>query len=233
MHDVARGGTRKGAALFYRRATFMSSAVLATDASTLLTFATAYAAMLVTPGPSFAVVSEASLSGSRQAAALVVVGVACGASLLIMLVLGGAANMPLHENSPQIGRYMGAVVLLIIGFRAFRRSWLAADVVFSSRQLPKWGGHFALGLVAAVTNPISFAFFSSVALESQSSDLFFREKLLPLGVFLMALCWFGFLAMLLSLPLVKTIYDRAGRRLDAVVGAVLIATALAWIAVPR
>lgn len=207
----------------------MDYAAFPAEASGLLTFAAAYAAMLVTPGPSFAVVSEASLSGSRRDAMLVVIGIACGASLLIMLVLNGASSLPVYESTAQIGRYAGTVLFLIIGYRAFRRSWLPATAISAEFRKRSWGGSFVVGLVTALTNPISFAFFSSVALASQTSELFVLERVLPLGVFLMALCWFGFLATLLSLPAVKTVYGRASRRVDAAIGALLVVIALSWL----
>lgn len=209
--------------------TFMNSAAFPSEVSGLLTFATAYAAMLVTPGPSFAVVSQASLSASRREAALVVVGIAFGASLLIMLVLSGAANLPTYGQSEQLGRYAGPVLLLVIGFRSLRRSLLPIAPGKSRLQKGSSGGHFVIGLVTAITNPISFAFFSSVALASRSIDTMMLERLLPLGVFLMALCWFGLLAMLLTLPLVKTIYTRSARQLDGIMGAVLIGIAVSWL----
>lgn len=206
----------------------MTGLPITPEVSGLLTFATAYAAMLVTPGPSFAIVSQASLSASRREAALVVIGIACGASLLIMLVLGGAARLPAYESSEQLGRYAGIVLLLIIGFRTLRRSLLCKVIKDARLDRPSWSNHFVVGLVTAMSNPISFAFFSSVALASRSIDVFLLERLLPVGVFLMALCWFGFLAIVLSLPAIKSVYGRATRHVDGIIGAALIAIAISW-----
>lgn len=197
--------------------------------SSLLVYAAAYAAMLAIPGPSFMIVSQASLSATRREAALVAIGVACGASLLIMLLLRGAANLPASQGWAELGRLAGTLLLLMIGFRALRRSLLPAVEAASSPRFSRQGGHFAVGLLTALTNPISFSFFSSVALTSHTAASPPSGALLSVGVFVMALSWFGFLAMLFSLPSMRSLYGRAARRLDGVMGVLLVGVALLWL----
>ena len=197
----------------------------------LLAFAAGYAAMLVVPGPSFAVVSQASISASRREAGLVAVGVASGASLLVLAVTSGAASLPVSGVLAEFGRLVCTLLLLIVGYRALRRA-LTPRVLGHEPEKPFGGRHFAVGLMTAAANPISFAFFSSAALAARSDEASAANVFLPVGVFVMALGWFGLLAVLLSLPAVKRSYGRAVRHLDGITGAMLIAIAL-WMLVPE
>lgn len=200
------------------------------EASSLFGYAAAYAATLVTPGPSFAVVSQTSLCSSRKEAVMVAIGLACGASLLIMLVLRGATSLPASQTIGMVGHFLGTALLLLIGLRTVRRSLLAAKQKAGLSTRARKGSHFTVGLLTALTNPVSFAFFSSVALAANSARTGITDTLLPAGVFLMALCWFGLVAMLLSLPSFKSIYSRVSRPLDGITGVILIVIALSWLA---
>ncbi len=201
------------------------------DASGLLALGLTYAVMLATPGPSFAVVTRVSVSASRREAAAVAAGVACGASLLIELALRGAAVLPGSTTLAEAGRLAGIVLLLVLGLRALRRALLPVEPGPRVAAPDRAARHFALGLATAFTNPVSFAFFSSVALASRAMPGGMANSWrLPLGVFLMAFFWFGTLAMLFSLPAVRALHGRAARRLDGLTGTVLIGMALCWLA---
>ncbi|GHD05210.1 LysE family translocator [Tianweitania populi] len=200
------------------------------EASSLLGYAAAYAAMLVTPGPSFAVVSQTSLSASRREATTVAIGLACGASLLILLILRGTTSLRVSQALGSIGPFIGTALLLLIGLRTVRRALLAEAANGLPTRQARQGNHFTIGLLTALTNPISFAFFSSIALAAHSAKIGMIDTVLPAGVFLMALSWFGLVAVLLSLPSVKKLYGRASRTLDVMTGMILIIIALSWLA---
>ena len=206
------------------------SLVVHAEASSLLGYAAAYAAMLVTPGPSFAVVSQTSLSATRREAAAVAIGLACGASLLIMLILRGTMTLPVSQALSTVGPFIGTALLLLIGLRTVRRALLVeASNGLPTRQARK-GSHFTIGLLTALTNPLSFAFFSSIAFAAHSTKIGMIDTVLPAGVFLMALSWFSLVAVMLSLPSIKSLYGRASRALDAITGVILIVIALSWLA---
>ncbi len=192
----------------------------------LAAFGVSYAMMLAIPGPSFLVVSNASVAGSRRAGILTSAGVASGAALLLLLALKASALLPQSDLLGEIGRLLCTLVLLVIGYRAVRRAVLPQIGVIQAVAGP-CSGHFLIGLITALTNPITFSFFSSVALTAKGKlGDGVAPTLLPAGVFFMALTWFGLIALLLSLPAFQAVYGRAARHIDAVMGAALIAIAL-------
>ncbi len=188
-------------------------------------FGLSYAAMLAVPGPSFAVVLSASLTGSRSAGILSSIGVASGAALLLFLALQASELLPQSDFVAEVGRVVCTLVLLTVGFRALRKALLPRiDKITASEPC---GRHFLIGLVTAVTNPLTFAFFSSVALTARGAmDGGTMPSFLPASVFLMALSWFGLLAVLLSRPAVLSLVGRSSRQIEVVTGAILIVMAV-------
>lgn len=204
----------------------MLDTAIGSGSGPLLSFAAAYAAMLVIPGPSFAIVSHVSLSASRQEATLVAAGVASGASLLIAFILAGASFFPATQPLIEIARLCCILLLFVVGLRALRRSTVAPEAPQRLREKAGPYALYATGFLTAMTNPISFGFFSSAVLAIGERADRSLDPLLPASVFLMAFGWFAFIALLLSAPASRSAFRKWARHLDALTGAVLVGIAI-------
>lgn len=195
-------------------------------AAEITAFAAAYTNVILIPGPSFVVVCEAAFSGTRRDARLVAVGVACGAAALSIMILLAA---PMLQTSPGLviaGRFGCALILLGMGVRVLSRSIRGVRAADGHRSGSSVRAYFATGFVAAATNPISFASFTTAALTFGRTGHGTDCGVIALVVFAMAVGWFNTLALVVSQPLLTTHYGRAARTLGSVMGCVLMVKAL-------
>lgn len=193
--------------------------------SAFLPFILAYALVLAVPGPNFAVVARASLGASRGAALAAAIGVAAGASLLsAVAVLGQTA---LDQESPfrHAAHLVFAALLLITGWRAVARALVGPLRLDQSRKTFK-PNYFGLGLVTAVANPMSAAFFGSAILDLDHTRGDHPAEAIVGIVFLLAIVWFGIVGLALSVGPVRRLYDGCWRYVDGGIGVLLIALAI-------
>ena len=115
---------------------------------------------------------------------------------------------------------MLAAILVFIGLRALRRACLAAPVA-SAGPGPRSGGYFCLGLLTAVTNPVTSAFFVSASIQAGVSTSPLRGGFLVALVFVLATGWFGGVALAFSSRRVRRRYASWRRSVDLGVGTLL------------
>ncbi len=126
----------------------------------------ALAALLVlpfvlTPGVSFALVTQRVISDGRQAALPVALGTACGQfAHASAAALGLSALVASSSLAFSVVKFAGAAYLLFLGVRLLRREQREAD---APRRLP-WTGHggFRQGLLSNLLNPKTAAIYLSV-----------------------------------------------------------------------
>jgi threonine/homoserine/homoserine lactone efflux protein len=128
-------------------------------------FVLGYVAILLTPGPNvLAIGGLAALRGLRATLPLCA-GIACGASVLALLICFAASW---GRTSPAIdhgARAVAAGLLLYVAARLLlqRRADLTAHVALPARDAL---ATFMAGLATAATNPITAAFFASQFLDA-------------------------------------------------------------------
>lgn len=198
-------------------------------AGELARFAASYIVLMAIPGPNFAIVMQAGMSGSFRAALAAASGIACGAGLLSALAMTGISSFApsfarggLSETVVQI---VFAATLSAIGLKAVRRSLQRRTLPDGSQPLTL-ARHFASAFGTALCNPVTALFFASSALGPGLARLHSYPDLFPGTVFLMAMGWFGLVGTAFCLKPVQAWLQHAHRPMDAILGAYLIAAGL-------
>ncbi|MEM7694160.1 MAG: LysE family translocator [Pseudomonadota bacterium] len=125
-----------------------------------LVYVAAILAMMATPGPSQLLILGNSVANGAARAAFTGAGDLC-ANLLQMLAagLGLAAILAASENALIAVRIAGALYLLILGIRAFRR---ASDGRAADRPLASRAALWRQGFFTSATNPKAVVFFAAL-----------------------------------------------------------------------
>ena len=127
------------------------------DASTLLVFAAASAALIATPGPSVIFIVTRSLEGGRRAGLVSMLGVETGALLHVAAAaLGLSALLTSSATAFAVVRYAGAAYLILLGLQALRRH---AGSAREAAPSPGPGRLFRQGVLVNALNPKVALFF--------------------------------------------------------------------------
>ncbi|GJD61627.1 LysE family transporter [Methylobacterium frigidaeris] len=191
---------------------------------------TAYAPVLAAPGPNLLVVLRASVTAPGRGPVVAALGVACGAGLVAAFAGLGASLLPAGRLVTVVGTVVFALLMLRAAYRlASGRAGLPDD---PARLVPgRDAGTFALGLGAAVTNPVSFTFFAGFFLAHPDRA---AVPVAGAAVFCMAAAWFGLVGFVLARPACRARLAGTGRLARLVLAGLLVAcAALAiWRALP-
>jgi threonine/homoserine/homoserine lactone efflux protein len=129
------------------------------DASTLMMFIAATAAVLVVPGPSVLFIVARTLEHGRRGGVVSMLGVEAGALLHVAAAtVGVSALVASSPGALLVVKLAGAGYLLVLGVRALRRS---GDVALPSGgpASPTTGRLFRQGLLVDALNPKTTMFF--------------------------------------------------------------------------
>lgn len=188
--------------------------------ASLVEFVLSYLLIMALPGANFLVVAQASTNATRRTAFAAALGTGCGATLLALAATSGASIFAADPRLGTLGKLLLAAILVFIGLRALRRACLAAPAA-SPTKGPGSGGYFCLGLLTAITNPVTSAFFVSASIQAGLSTSPLRGGLLVGLVFVLATGWFGGVALAFSSRHVRQRYANWRRTVDLGVGTLL------------
>lgn len=192
----------------------------------LLTVATAlglYAAVVVSPGPNFALISRLSISGARPAAMGATFGLAIAATVYAVLTMTGLAVVLTRigwlASLIQIG---GGCYLVYLGTKAWfstRPSAMAAEPgdapVGALRGL-------RMGLIVNFSNPKGIAFFIGLyAVAVPPTTALWAKLVILAGGFALETVWYGLVILLFSSRPARTAYGRFGLWIERAIGTVL------------
>lgn len=211
--------------------------------SSLASLALLYLAALIIPGPNLLLLTHTAASASRGAALAVAIGIATGTLLWVTIAVFGVQRI--FEAAPMLQtglRVAGGLYLLYLAFGLLRSVWVdrngtasaVPDAVIdnaASGPESRRSKHFRRGLLTNLTNPKSFAFWTSVAVVSLDPNALLSTRLLAvLMVAMMAVLWHIALAYIFSTPPAQRAYLRARPILSLVTGVVMGAfgTRLLW-----
>ena len=193
----------------------------------LLALAGVFLLACVSPGPDFiAVTSNALLSRSRGLGVALGTALACGTwAALTMYGLGFllARIVWLYDAIRLIGAvylvYLGAKMLL--STRRPSRPWPVAT------RPSKEGSAVRTGFVIGITNPKTAAFFGSLFVTILPPNVPALVQGIAVGIVgAVALGWFSLLAMMFSMPRVRSGYAALRRPVDALMGTILVGLGL-------
>ena len=177
------------------------------------------------PGPTFMIVSNASIAGSRRLGLFAVCGVLSATltwALLAAIGLGVViARLPALYTALQVA---GALYLIWLGVKMLVTA-LRQREALANHQVPSMSAREAVrfGFLTNMLNPKSIAYYSSifvVMLPSHASSWLLAAAV-GTALCVSAIWWMSVALFFASNP-IRESYRRARRWIDAVMGAVLI-----------
>ena len=211
--------------------------------ASLASLALLYLAALIIPGPNLLLLTHTAAAASRRAALGVALGIATGTLLWVAIAVFGVQKIfdaaPMLQTSLRVA---GGVYLLYLAYGLLRSLWVnrkgavdtvsdVASAAVKSELDGRQSAYFRRGLLTNLTNPKSFAFWTSVAVVSLDPDALLATRLLAVFmVAMMAVVWHIALAFVFSTPPAQRAYLRAKPMLSLVTGVVMGAfgTRLLW-----
>jgi len=195
-----------------------------TQFHSLLTVVILFLLGLISPGPNFFVVVEATLNSGRAAGLVTGLGAATGDAVYASCGLFGVAQfIATGGRTMRVIEFLGALYLLWLGIRMFRRRSVArANPGLPSVSNRSAGRHFWRGLVTDLANPKTLVFFASifaVAVHPESSQAL-RVAML-VGIVLTSIAWRLVLSVIFSIPTIRRPYERSEAIVERVFGGVL------------
>lgn len=187
------------------------------DLSLPVGFGLNYAALAATPGANFLLVTQLSLSAPRKSALMAALGVAIGASTLALLALSSGPALLQFASMFWILNIAYAVLMIHFGITALRAAiGRRSDV---RRQLAAGAFQcFRTGAATALLNPLTMAFFLGLAVTSDCKAGECAVLEFSLTIFLVAVAWFGSLALCFSNWHVRRTYRVVQPWLDGGIG---------------
>ncbi|WP_353142056.1 LysE family transporter [Acinetobacter pragensis] len=201
--------------------------------SLLLTICLLHFVAQLSPGPDVLLIAKSAASNTRSNTLKIIAGISAGIVVWVVLTLMGFTV--LVEQFPWIQQ----VLMLVGGLFLAKMGWgmlngglktLKQEVALdSSGELEKPQNYFLQGLFTNLSNPKTLIYFSSVfslALSSSAgSDLKTQLAfIIPIQTFLV----FSLLMMIVSIPKIKVLYQRAGSYIDIISGGLFLVFAV-WL----
>lgn len=182
---------------------------------------------VISPGPDFAVITKNSLMFGRRCGIATALGIAAGVSVHISYTLLGFGYV--LEKAVwllEVMRYGGAAYLIWLGISAFRTEKTATDNCAEEvniHEQAEWRA-FKNGFISNASNPKTALFFIALFTQVVEPDTSMAMQA-GLGLFISAshLLWFCFIAVFLTHPRFRIIFERAKTGIQRLVGVFLLA----------
>jgi len=199
----------------------LSPSMLSSYLSPYLSFLVLASALVVIPGPDFAVVSRNTLNGGRRRGTWSAVGVASSTTLYGILAAVGLGSVitsmrPVFEGI----RWAGIAYLALLGFQAFRSAWkrdYAALELGIGPAGPTGSQGWLQGFLSNVGNPKILVFYLAVLPQFLDQEapmpvvlvFAFTHALLSLAYLVLLVCGIHQARSVLSRPGVRRLLDLA------------------------
>jgi len=198
------------------------------DLLTIATTLALYAAVVVSPGPNFALISRLAVSGARRAAFGATFGLAIAATFYAVLTMTGLALLLTRVGwLASLIQIAGGCYLVYLGIMA----WLTAGPAATARQTPSTS-HGAcrglrMGMLVNLSNPKGIAFFIGLyAVAIPPATALWAKLTILVGGLLIEIVWYSLVTVLLSSRPARAVYDRFGVWIERLIGTVLAAFGL-------
>lgn len=188
----------------------------------ILTALSLWMAAVISPGPSFMLVSQLAASRSRRAAFAACVGISMGSACYATLTLFGLSFLITGSALVVEGvRIAGGCYLIWLGIQSWRRAGSTAAAQ-ALAETTVFGG-FRLGLATALTNPKAIAFFLGLFGAIFTPEMGTAPRIATiLAGFTINISWYLLVSTLFSTEAVRRRYQRMKRWLDRIFGTIFI-----------
>lgn len=138
--------------------------------------------LVIVPGPIVTLVISTGATHGTRAALIAVAGSTLGNALLIGAIAFGL-NVIIRYTAEifELLRWLGAAYLVWLGIQAWMQTWRHAGEAAAAIKLPRHRVHFRRGLMVALSNPKTIAFFTAFLPQ-------FIDPRLPAGYQLAIMC---------------------------------------------
>lgn len=177
----------------------------------------------MSPGPDFIAVTSNALS-DRKRGLLVAFGISIACAIWAALAIFGLSIVLTHLSwFYDVLRLVGAGYLFWLGGKMLLSARKRQQSINVKRIESALHTAFRTGFLVGITNPKSAAFFGSlfVAVLPPQPPLWVHATTISI-VLVVAMAWFGCLAVLFSIRRVRDSYQIVRRPIDAVMGVVLM-----------
>lgn len=202
------------------------------DLAIVFTTLCLYAAVVISSGPNFALISRLAIAGARSSAFGATVGLAIAASFYAVLSMTGLA-LVLTRVSWLAGliQIAGGCYLIYLGLMA----WLSRGTEAITSQQDGVSGSavrgLRMGILVNLSNPKGIAFFIGLyAVAVPPETAFWAKMTIVLGGFSLEIVWYSLVTVLLSGRTARGAYERFGRWIERSIGTLLAAFGLRLIA---
>lgn len=197
---------------------------MGTELTTIITTLGLYAAVVVSPGPNFALISRLAVSGARTTATGATFGLALAATLYALLSMTGLALILTQVGwLASLIQIAGGCYLVYLGVMA----WLSDDArspLHHQAESGSLGRGLRMGALVNFSNPKGIAFFIGLyAVAVPPETALWAKAVILAGGFLLEIIWYGFAIVLLSSRPARAAYQRFGRWIERAIGTLLAA----------
>ena len=194
----------------------------------LLSLFVAHLIILVSPGPNALLISTVSASQSRKAGLDVALGVATAAFIWPSLAIIGLGFI--FQNFAWLYltiKFLGAIYLVYLGIKTWRSAKESITVATSSTLERKRYSFYLQGLFTSLSNPKVLVFFTSFFATLLPPTVPIWVKFTVVMMFgINSVLWHSFVAYVMSMNQVQTIYSSIKVWLDSFVGVFFIVLGL-------
>lgn len=194
------------------------------DVLTVLTALGLYAAVVISPGPNFALISKLAMSGARSTAVGATFGFAIAATFYAVLTMAGLALFLAKVGwLASLIQIAGGCYLVYLGLMA----WLSGkpDTMKQGVSSVEKGDvlrGLRMGMIVNLSNPKGIAFFIGLYAVAVPPETGLVAKLaILMGGFLIEIIWYSLVTALLSRRQAKAVYDRFGQWIERAIGTAL------------
>ena len=201
------------------------------DLSVVLTVLILYVAIVVSPGPNFALITRLALRGEDRAAWGATLGLATAATFYgVLAMVGLSALLQQVGWLTRVVQIGGGLYLVWLGVQAWRHAGAtttapeatASGAAVERRREALRG--LRLGAMVNLSNPKGIAFFVSLYAVAVPPDTALWAKGVILAAsFAIEIVWYGLVILALSTGRARRVYDRFGAWIERAIGSLLIA----------
>lgn len=186
----------------------------------------AYSAFLIaiaSPGPNVLAVIGTSMSVNRPSGMALAMGVATGSfTWALLTVFGLSAILATYASALLAIKIFGGLYLLWLGYKSFKAAATAHDIeakeLAGGRRTPL--GYFKRGYIIQMTNPkAALAWIAIISLGLKQGAPLWVGAMIVVGTFALSIIIHLLYAVAFSTPIMVTLYSKARRGIQGVLGA--------------
>ncbi len=186
----------------------------------LISVATLYTMLAISPGPNFLVITQAAISRSRSQALCIAIGVSTASVIWASLAaLGLGIVLSQFLWLQQAIQVLGGCYLLYVGVKMLWKARTPLDIEPSTvAEVSNWQAYRS-GLMTNLANPKTLMFFTSVFASLFSGDLNANVKLAAIFVVAaISIAWNALTVTFFAMEKSRRVYARGKVWVDTIIG---------------